>query len=118
MSDLGTTAEKSLEQLVFQVVTSYVFGKLKSKYGLEWKDASGNTEKEGEYDERRHKVAKEAFLAVRARTGADFVQYFSSTLFAVPQRLGEEGYLAVSRALLKDPETIRTLTLLALSARG
>jgi hypothetical protein len=32
--------------------------------------------------------------------------------------VGEDGYLMLTRALLADPETIRTLTLLALSARG
>jgi CRISPR-associated protein Cmx8 len=118
MPETRVAGEKSLEELIYQVVNVYISGKLKAKYGLEWKETNGNDDKEKEYTGHREKIAKGAFLAVRSRTGEDFVQYFSSTLFSVPQHVGEAGYLAITRTLVNDPETVRTLTLLALSARG
>ena len=108
---------KSLDQLIYQVARSYVFGKLSSKYALEWAKAKG-TPAEKDYNEKKDKIAREAFLAVRSRTGADFVTYFTGTLCSVSQRVGQEGYLELARALGDDREVerVRSLTLLALSA--
>jgi CRISPR-associated protein Cmx8 len=78
----------------------------------------GNPALEKDYHEKKEKVAKDAFLAVRARTGTDFATYFVSTLCSVPQRVGEARYQILARALLEKPETARTITLLALSARA
>lgn len=110
--------KKTLEGLVYQAIGTYVFGRLSSKHGLEWKDVGDNAGKKKDYEEKKEKVARDAFLAVRARTGADFVAYFTGTLCSVPQHLGEDGYAQIARELLTNPERIRTLTLLALSARG
>jgi len=106
------------EGLVYRVVGTYIASKVKSKTDLSWGDVKANPSKEKDYNEAREKVAKTAFLAVRSRSGGDFVAYFSGTLCSVPHHVGEEGFLVLTRALLADPETIRTLTLLALSARG
>lgn len=108
----------SLEALVYHVVGGYVFRKLKMKYGLDWEHAKANDHLKKEYEEKKEKVAKEAFLAARSRTGADFVDFFTSTLCSVPQHLPEGEYLALSLALTAETEKVRTLTLLALSARG
>jgi CRISPR-associated protein Cmx8 len=85
---------------------------------MSWSKAKGNPGLEKDYGEKREKVAREAFLAVRSRTGADFVTYFTSTICSVPQHTSEEKYLEIARALMdpKDVEKVRSLTLLALSA--
>jgi CRISPR-associated protein Cmx8 len=110
--------ERALEHLIFTRVQSYVLGKTERKYDLSWSTVKGNPTREKEYSDKREKVAREAFLAVRSRTGADFIGYFTSTICSVPQHASEEKYLEVARALM-DPnqvEKVRCLTLLALSA--
>lgn len=107
-----------LETVVLKIVTSYVTSRLDSKYGLDWKGVKDNPEEKGEYNEKRSKIAKDAFLAVRARTGADFIDYFVSTLCSVPQRMTDESFADLSRQLHENTNRVRTLTLLALSARS
>jgi len=111
---------KTLEQLVYQAVRTYVLGRLGSKYGLKWADVGTNPALKQDYEDKKSKLAREAFLAVRSRTGDDFVSYFTATLCSVPQRLGEQGYLELARGLADENEVerIRSLTLLALSANG
>lgn len=110
--------EQTLEHLIFRRVQAYVLGKTERKYDLSWQKAQGNPAREKDYREKREKVAREAFLAVRSRTGADFIAYFTSTLCSVPQHASEQKYLEVARALMdpKSVEQVRSLTLLALSA--
>lgn len=111
-----------LERLVFQVVRSYVYTKLESKYQLRWEDSWKGTPKESAYREKKEKIAREAFLGVRSRQErADFVDYFAGTLCSVPQRVGssEGSFVQISRALMGDHwNDVRTLTLLALSANA
>ncbi|MBL8614978.1 MAG: type I-MYXAN CRISPR-associated protein Cmx8 [Deltaproteobacteria bacterium] len=107
--------------LVLRVVSTYINHKLGAKYELTWstvKDAQNDDPGRRDYQEKREKVGRDAFLAVRSRTGADFTDYFVSTLCSAPQRLKEEDFLTLSRALTSDTDTVRTLTLLALSARS
>lgn len=108
---------KTIEELVFRVVRIYLSGRLKSRHGLEW-SAVKDDQARNDYNEKRSKIARDAFLAVRARTPADFVAYFTSTLCSVPQRLKEEHYAFLARELTDHTEKVRTLTLLALSAQG
>jgi CRISPR-associated protein Cmx8 len=110
--------DQTLEHLIFRRVQAYVLGKTERKYELSWAKAKGNPVHEKEYSDKREKVAREAFLAVRSRTGTDFVAYFTSTICSVPQHVTEEKYLEVARALMdpKQVERVRSLTLLALSA--
>jgi CRISPR-associated protein Cmx8 len=119
MSDAASEDEKTLEHLIYQATRAYVFGRLKSKYDLSWDPAlSANPTWKKNYEEKKEKVAREAFLAVRSRTGADFVGYFTSTICSVPQRLNERAFIEVARALhdAHEVERVRSLTLLALSA--
>ncbi len=111
-------ADQTLEHLIFRRVQAYVLGKTERKYDLSWSKAKGNPGLEKDYREKREKVSREAFLAVRSRTGADFVAYFTSTICSVPQHASEEKFLEIARALMdpKEAETVRSLTLLALSA--
>ncbi len=113
-------ANQTLEHLVYRRVQAYVLGKTERKYELSWSKVKGNQGQEKEYESKKEKVAREAFLAVRSRTGADFVAYFTSTICSVPHHVTEEKYLEIARALM-DPnevERVRSLTLLALSAIG
>lgn len=110
--------EHTLEHLIYRRVQAYVLGKTERKYDLSWAKAQGNATQEKEYREKKEKVGREAFLAIRSRTGADFVTYFTSTICSVPQHANEEKFVEIARALMdpKGIERIRSLTLLALSA--
>jgi CRISPR-associated protein Cmx8 len=119
MKEVERADQKSVEQLVYQAVRTYVYRKLSFKYGLEWDEARAAAETwKHEYEEKKSKVARDAFLAVRSRTGADFIAYFTSTICSVPQHMGDQGYLAIAHAFndADQIERIRSLTLLALSA--
>ncbi|HFE47485.1 MAG TPA: type I-MYXAN CRISPR-associated protein Cmx8 [Nannocystis exedens] len=108
-----------LEMILYQMVGAYISRKVKSKHDLDYEEAK----KKGEldtYNKAREKVARDAFLASRSRTGGDFVDFFTSTICSIPQHIKKEEYAVIARALL-DPDqidAIRTLTMLALSARG
>ena len=108
--------EPGLEQLVLQVAGTYVRRKLKSKRGLDWESVKNDPARKRQYEEEKERIARDAFLAVRSRTGQDFVAYFAGTLCSVPHHLKTEQFVTLSRALHERTEDVRTLTLLALSA--
>jgi len=111
-------AEYSCEKLVLQFVKNYISKKLKGKYKLEWKDVQG-TPKEGEYRDKKSKIAKSAFLDVRSRTEKmDFINYFASTICSVSQYIKDSDFEKLTRDLYEDTDKIRTLTMLALSANS
>jgi CRISPR-associated protein Cmx8 len=102
------------------MVGSFISRKVKSKYDIDYEASKQSEKKTKDYREAREKVAREAFLAARSRTGGDFVDFFTSTICSIPQHIRRDEYALLGRALL-DPaevENIRTLTMLALSARG
>jgi CRISPR-associated protein Cmx8 len=111
-------APRTAERLVYDFVRGYVYGKLEAKHGLRWESAKGNEAAEREYNHKRGAVAKEAFLAVRSRTGEDFVAYFAGTLASTPHRMTQDEFAELARALRERTEDVRTLTLLALSAHS
>jgi len=108
---------RSLEPLILHIVTSWIAGRLDSKYKLSW-NAVKDTPRKSEYDEKRAKLASEAFLAARSRPGREFSRWFTSTLCSVSQRLSEAEFVSLAQALEERPDHVRSLTLLALSARG
>ncbi|MCI0693279.1 type I-MYXAN CRISPR-associated protein Cmx8 [candidate division KSB1 bacterium] len=118
----GTATETkpiTTEYAIYQLVGTYLSKKLKGKYGLEWNAVKGIPAKEKEYGEMKEKVARDAFLAIRSRSNQeDFIEYFVSTICSVSQRLNQQAYLKVAEELFSRTEDIRTLTMLALSARG
>jgi CRISPR-associated protein Cmx8 len=127
-----TTASKpiTVELAVYRLVDTYIKKKLKGKHGLEWKeewllpDGKINERFKSdieEYGKLREKIARDAFLAIRSRTNKeDFVEYFVGTICSVSQNrnLNQQAYLKVAEDLFNRTEDIRTLTMLALSARG
>ncbi|TRT83225.1 MAG: type I-MYXAN CRISPR-associated protein Cmx8 [Microcystis aeruginosa Ma_OC_H_19870700_S124] len=114
-----TKMEPNIEELVFELVKNYVKRKFYSKYELTWSNVKGNPKEEKEYNEKKEKIAKSAFLDVRSRTEKmDFINYFVFSLCSVPQHMKSEDYVSLTKALYEDTERIRTLTLLALSANS
>lgn len=110
---------ETLEAVIYKIVGNYIGRKVKAKTQLEYEEAKAAGKLEAR-EEAKEKVARDAFLAARSRTGADFVDFFTSTLCSVPQHIKETEYAVIARALLEpaEVEKIRTLTMLALSARG
>src|SRR5262249_19751175 len=115
---VNTAAEVSEESLIYRLVRNYLSRKLKSKYQLEWASVKDDRAKRDDYQEKKGKLAREAFLAIRSRTGQDFVEYFASSLCSVPQNMSEPNFNALTKALLEDTDKVRTLVMLALSAQG
>ncbi|HEX2688324.1 MAG TPA: type I-MYXAN CRISPR-associated protein Cmx8 [Kofleriaceae bacterium] len=104
---------------IYQTIRTYVAGRLTSKYDLSWNPAlAANPAWRSNYEHKRERIARDAFLAVRSRMGADFIAYVTATICSVPQRLDEQGVLAIARALHEEQgvERVRSLTLLALCA--
>ena len=111
---------KKLEEVIYKLVRTYIREKLRNKYGLEWSKLNSEAEK-NEYNEKKGKVAREAFLAIRSRTDEDFIEYFASSICSYHQfSLKGDGFDLVARALYDEEKRnqVRTLTMLALSANG
>ncbi len=105
------------ETLVYDMIRSYISSKLETKYELSWETVKDDPEKKKKYQETKHDIALKTFLALRSRSGQDFVSYFSGTICSTPQYLDEHGrFLEISKALYEETEKIRTLSMLALSA--
>jgi CRISPR-associated protein Cmx8 len=116
-NDPSLSEDVSEETLIYRVVSNYLRFKLDSKYKLVWKSVQGKPKEEEDYRAKKAKLAREAFLAIRSRTGQDFVDYFVSTLCSVSQSMNEQRFVALTKALVKDGDNIRTLTMLALAAQ-
>lgn len=119
MTESTDTQPSPLPAILYRLVGAYISGKIAGKYNVKYSDGMSD-EQRGKYREYREKIARDAFLAIRSRTGVDFVDFFTATLCSVPQHMKEADFQRLSLALLDDHEReqVRTLTLLALSARG
>lgn len=74
------------------------------------------------YSEAQAKVATDAFLAIRGRNAAEFINYFTGTICAVGQGRsinGKDNFFLLAEPLQDDDlqEDIKNLTMLALSAQ-
>ena len=108
----------NIDVLVLRMVRDHVRRRVKAKYNLDVDTVRESPSRQKDLAEAREKVARDAFLAVRARTGDDFTEYFAGTIASVPHHLPEPDLTLLMRHL-RDPELrgdVRTLTLLALSA--
>jgi len=114
-------AEDQLCRSVYRLLRHYAQLKSESKSGRRYEDFKHQIKEKGyptDYYDAREKVCRDAFLAIRGRREADFVEYFTGTICSVPHYLPEEEFIRVSQALLHDWETVKTLSLLALSAHS
>ena len=108
-------------QIVYQVCQHYVLSKLESKYQMVWDKKlkkpteSGNPIEQAKFDEKKYKIANEAFLAVRSRTETQaFIDYFVSTLYPYVRK---EEFAEFADKLFNQTDEIRALTLLALASQ-
>jgi len=102
-------------EIVYRVCQHYVLSKLESKHELKWQECKGNSKKEEEYNNKKYKVANEAFLAVRSRSESKaFIDYFASTLYPY---IRKDEFADFAEKLFNEPDEIRSLTLLALSSQ-
>ena len=108
-------------QIVYQVCQHYVLSKLESKYQMTWDKEkkipaeSGKPTTQAKFDEKKYKIANEAFLAVRSRTeDRAFIDYFVSTLYPY---IRKEEFAEFATQLFEQTNEIRALTLLALSSQ-
>lgn len=108
-------------QIVYQVCQHYVLSKLESKYQISWdkekKTAteSGKPIAQAKFDEKKYKIANDAFLALRSRTeDRAFIDYFVSTLYLYVRK---EEFAEFADKLFKQTDEIRALTLLALASQ-
>lgn len=105
--------------IVYKVCQSYVLGKLASKYKMKWQNnkplKDGKPTTEQEINDKKYKIANEAFLAVRSRTeNQAFIDYFVSTLYPF---IKEKEFAQFVEVLFNETFQIRALTLLALSSQ-
>ena len=112
---------RSNAQIIYQVCQSYVLNKLESKYQMAWDKRknyplqSGKPISQKDFDEKKYKIANEAFLAVRSRTESKaFVDYFVSTLYPFVRK---DEFVDFADTLFNQSDEIRALTLLALSSQ-
>lgn len=110
----GAAGAEALDVLIYKMIRNYVARKVEAKTKYRWDNVPAG--KQRELDEAREKAARHAFLEVRSRSGSDFESYFAGTICSVPQLIKAEDFGRLSAALRKDPDNLRTLTLLALSA--
>ena len=111
---------RNYAQIVYRVCQQYVRNKLR-KFEIEW-DAkkqsyvkSGRPISQKDGDDKKYKIANEAFLAVRSRTeNQAFIDYFVSTLYPF---VGQKEFADFADTLFNKTEEIRSLTLLALSSQ-
>ena len=102
-------------EIVYRICQHYVLSKLESKHELNWQKCKGQPNKEREYNDKKYKVANEAFLAVRSRNeDKAFIDYFASTLYPY---LRKEEFPKFADKLFNHADEIRSLTLLALSSQ-
>lgn len=109
---------------IYRLMRSYVNHKAEEKSGEKYKDFQGRKDEKGrviypeKYREARQKVCADAFLAMRSRREADFIDYFVGSICSVPHFLPEAEYLALSQALMADWNRVKNLAMLALSAHS
>ena len=119
-----------LETLIYSLVRNYVNRKTENKCGITWDNITKRPklkdEKTGrerldipkDYSDAREKIVSDVFLAMRSRREQDFVDYFTATICSVGQYLPAADFPTVAQALIQEPDKVKTITLLALSANS
>lgn len=109
-----------LARRIYRIIGEYVIFKTDARSRLKYHDLLRNAEGHRiypkEYREAREKVASDAFLAMRSRRAEDFVEYFTGTICSVPHFVQEAEYLDLTQALIQASDTVKNLSMLALSA--
>jgi len=118
-----------LEMLIHRLIRTYVRVMTANRCGKKWddfKDKKVKDDKTGreriavpaDYREAQAKVVSDAFLAMRSRREQDFVDYFTSSICRVSQYLQDDEFQIVAEALLNEPQKVKTIAMLSLSANS
>lgn len=109
-----------LARRIYRLIGEYVNYKTDARSPMKYKDlprdAKGHRIYPKDFLDARQKVTSDAFLAMRSRRAEDFVEYFTGTICSVPHFIQEPEYLGLTHALIQTPETVKNLSMLALSA--
>jgi CRISPR-associated protein Cmx8 len=109
-----------LARRIYRIIGEYVNYKTDARSRVKYKDlpcdADGHKIYPKEFREARARVTSDAFLAMRSRRAEDFVEYFTGTICSVPHFVQEPEYLDLTQALIQAPDTVKNLSMLALSA--
>lgn len=109
----------TLASVVQRTVWGYATSRVAARTGVSYEKAkeAPTSADARRFNDELERVTRDAFLSIRSRNGADFVDYFVSTICSVRQRVGIAGYELLSTALLDKNriDEVRTLTMLALS---
>ena len=115
-----------LDLLVHRLIRNFVSRKTEAKSNLKWSEFQKTKNEKGEertdvpkdYREAREKIVSDIFLGMRSRREQDFVDFFTAHICSEPQFLRVDEFHVVAQALLTDPEKVKTLAMLALSANS
>lgn len=115
--------DEALVARVYQLIGAYVEHRAQVRSGKRRRDFTRGEDGKVHYPkdlrDAVEKVTKDAFLAMRGRNDREFVAYFTGTICSVPQFFGrQEDFIALSQALIGDPDLIKDLSMLALSAHS
>ena len=119
---MDTSSEIGVDEMasrVYAMIRGYVRHRTETRCGISFKQYQKSGYKNPEYARANNKVCMDAFLAMRSRKDqANFLNYFTGTICAVPQFLPEDKYRQLAAALLNPNrwEDLKSLSLLALSA--
>jgi CRISPR-associated protein Cmx8 len=109
-----------LARRIYRLIGEYVNCKTDARSPMKYKDlprdAKGHRIYPKDFREARQKVTSDAFLAMRSRRAEDFVEYFTGTICSVPHFVQESEFLDLTQALIQIPDTVKNLSMLALSA--
>ena len=108
----GDGPDRPLAILIRETMASLVGNQVRARYQLRPGPAAPGPD----YQDKRRRVAFEAFRAARERSGVAFATHFAGTLAPGAGPLSGEQAQALRTCLAQEPGLLRTLTLLALTA--
>lgn len=109
---------------IYRLVQTYIRRRTEEKSGTKYSEFKDQKNDKGyviypqKYREALVKVCSDAFLAMRGRRDQDFVEYFTGTICSVPQFMQETDFLSVAQTLMDKWRTVKTLSMLAISANS
>lgn len=111
-----------LATTVHRLVRFYLDARLKKDGGFDFAKYREARKTPPDAAEARRKLAERLFLELRSRREQAFVDHFTNSFFSVGQYLGNKPiprmFERIAHALMSRTDTVKTLTLMALSASG
>jgi CRISPR-associated protein Cmx8 len=122
-NDSPTDADGVLMMLIHRLTRTYLAERAKKKSGIDpekFKDDDKiNWDKlPKDYYDARRAAGESLFLEFRSRRDQAFIDHFAQTFFATKQYVSEDHCTEIGHALLRRPEDVKVLTLMALSANS